>query len=211
MSLHDVRRDYSGAALPEDPSTFEPWAFLRGWIDDALAGDETEPTAMVLSTVGLDSRPRARVVLAKEVAETGIVFFTHTDSPKGEEIDANPSASVVFWWPTLMRQVRAVGTVTRLDRGEEEAYFASRPRASQVGAWASHQSRPLGSRDELKQAVDTAAQRFDGQDVPCPPNWGGYRIDVDEFEFWQGQPSRLNDRLLSTRSGDGWTTQRLQP
>lgn len=211
MSLHDVRRDYSGATLPDDLSAFEPWSFLRGWIDDALAGSEAEPTAMVLSTVGPDGRPRARVVLAKEVAETGIVFFTHTDSPKGEEIEADPSASVVFWWPTLIRQVRAVGAVTRLARDEDEAYFASRPRQSQVGAWASHQSRPLASREDLKRAVDEAAERFDGQDVPCPPNWGGYRIDVDEFEFWQGQPSRLNDRLLCTRADDGWTTQRLQP
>ena len=211
MSLHDVRRDYTGAALPDDPTSLDPWAFLQTWIDDALAADEAEPTAMVLSTVGLDGRPRARVVLCKEATDNGIVFFTHTDSPKGEEIDATPSASVVFWWPTLIRQVRAVGAVSRLSREEDEAYFASRPRASQVGAWASHQSRPLASRADLIAAVEEADRRFEGQDVPCPPGWGGYRIDVDEIEFWQGQPSRLNDRVRWRRDGDAWESTRLQP
>lgn len=212
MTLHDVRRDYSGEALPDDLTGFDPWAFLQGWVDDALASDEAEPTAMVLSTVGLDGRPRARVLLAKEVGPEGIVFFTHTDSPKGEELAATASASAVFWWSTLMRQVRAVGSVSELSREESEAYFASRPRASQVGAWASHQSRPMASHSELKEAVDEAERRFDGvAEVPCPPQWGGYRMDVDELEFWQGQPSRLNDRVLARRTDEGWTATYLQP
>lgn len=212
MTLHDVRRDYSGEALPDDLTGFDPWAFLQGWVDDALASDEAEPTAMVLSTVGLDGRPRARVLLAKEVGPEGIVFFTHTDSPKGEELAATPSASAVFWWSTLMRQVRAVGSVSELSREESEAYFASRPRASQVGAWASHQSRPMASHSELKEAVDEAERRFDGvAEVPCPPQWGGYRMDVDELEFWQGQPSRLNDRVLARRTDERWTATYIQP
>lgn len=211
MTLHDVRRDYSGEALPDDLAGLDPWLFLQGWVDDALEADEAEPTAMVLSTSGADGRPRSRVVLAKEVTPSGIVFFTHLDSPKGREIAAAPVASAVFWWPTLMRQVRVVGAVERLTREDDEAYFASRPRPSQVGAWASHQSAPLASREDLKKAVAEAESRFSGGPVPCPPNWGGYRIVADEIEFWQGQPSRLNDRVRCTVDSDGWSCTRLQP
>lgn len=211
MTLHDVRRDYRGDTLPDELAGLDPWRFLHGWVDDALAGDEAEPTAMVLSTSGPDGRPRSRVVLAKEVAPTGIVFFTHLDSPKGREIAAFPAASAVFWWPTLMRQVRVVGSVERITRQDDEAYFASRPRASQIGAWASDQSAPLASREELERAVAAAESRFADGPVPCPPNWGGYRIVADEFEFWQGQPSRLNDRVRCTLVDAGWSCTRLQP
>ncbi|MHA6513781.1 pyridoxamine 5'-phosphate oxidase [Tessaracoccus sp. Z1128] len=211
-TLRDVRRDYSGEGLPGDLASFEPWAFLDRWIADALAAEESEPTAMTLSTVGLDGRPRSRVVLLKGAAPSGLVFFSHYDSPKGDELAATPAAAVNLWWPTLMRQVRAVGEVHRLSRQENEDYFHSRPRASQVGAWASHQSQPLGSREELEAAVASAEERFaDGDEVPCPPGWGGYRIVVDEFEFWQGQASRLHDRVSCTLTTEGWSATRLQP
>lgn len=210
--LRDVRRDYSGGALPADLDAFDPWGFLDGWLTDALAAAEPEPTAMTVSTVGLDGRPRSRVLLLKEASPAGLVFFSHYDSPKGEELAATPSAAVNLWWPTLMRQVRAVGAVERLTREENEEYFRSRPRASQLGAWASRQSRPLESRAELEARVAATRQRFaDGGEVPCPPNWGGYRVVVDEFEFWQGQASRLHDRVSCRSTPRGWIAMRLQP
>ena len=211
MSLHDVRRDYSGDALPQDLTSFEPWKFFTGWLDAAIAADEVEPNAMLLATIGADGRPRSRVVLLKETSQNGLVFFTHYTSPKGEELAANPVASATFWWPGLMRQVRAVGAVTKLTRQENETYFAKRPRASQLGAWASRQSMPVVSHDELLAAASQAAKRFDGVGVPCPPEWGGYRIDVDEFEFWQGQSGRLHDRVLARRNADGWDAIHIQP
>lgn len=211
-TLRDVRRDYSGQGLPADLTAFDPWGFLADWIADALASAEPEPTAMTVSTVGLDGRPRSRVLLLKEASPSGLVFFSHYDSPKGDELAATPSAAVNLWWPTLMRQVRAVGDVVQLTRDENEEYFRSRPRASQVGAWASRQSRPLGSRAELEAAVAAAEERFaDGGEVPCPPGWGGWRLAVDAFEFWQGQPSRLNDRVACHLTPGGWVPRRLQP
>ena len=211
-TLRDVRRDYSGEGLPTDLGAFDPFAFLDSWIADALSAAEAEPTAMTVSTVGLDGRPRSRVLLLKEASPSGLVFFSHYDSPKGDELAATPSAALTLWWPTLMRQVRAVGGVARLSAEENEEYFRTRPRASQVGAWASRQSRPLGSRAELEARVAAAERRFaDASKVPCPPGWGGYRVAVDEFEFWQGQPSRLNDRVYSRLTAGGWVSTRLQP
>jgi pyridoxamine 5'-phosphate oxidase len=211
-TLRHVRRDYSGEGLPADLTRFDPWAFLDGWLADALTADEAEPTAMTLSTVGLDGRPRSRVLLLKEASPSGMVFFSHYDSPKGDELAATPSAALTLWWPTLMRQVRAVGNVSRLTDEENRDYFRSRPRASQVGAWASRQSRALGSRAELEEKVASAERRFaEAAEVPCPPGWGGYRVGVDEFEFWQGQRSRLNDRVSCRLTTDGWVSTRLQP
>ncbi|WP_423859837.1 pyridoxamine 5'-phosphate oxidase, partial [Arachnia propionica] len=189
----------------------EPWKFFTDWLDAAIAADEVEPNAMLLATIGADGRPRSRVVLLKETSQNGLVFFTHYTSPKGEELAANPVASATFWWPGLMRQVRAVGAVTKLTRQENETYFAKRPRASQLGAWASRQSTPIVSHDDLLEAAAQASERFEGKDVPCPPEWGGYRIDVDEFEFWQGQSGRLHDRVLARRNVDGWSAIHIQP
>ena len=149
MSLHDVRRDYSGDVLPQDLTSFDPWEFFTSWLETAIAADEVEPNAMLLATIGSDGRPRSRVVLLKETSCNGLVFFTHYISPKGEQLAANPVASATFWWPQLMRQVRAVGAVTKLTRQENETYFAKRPRNSQLGAWASRQSAPIVSRDDL--------------------------------------------------------------
>ena len=133
MSLHDVRRDYSGDVLPQDLTSFDPWEFFTSWLETAIAADEVEPNAMLLATIGSDGRPRSRVVLLKETSCNGLVFFTHYISPKGEQLAANPVASATFWWPQLMRQVRAVGAVTKLTRQENETYFAKRPRNSQLG------------------------------------------------------------------------------
>lgn len=210
-NLHDVRRDYSGQPLPEDAATIDPWGLLAQWVDDALAAGEPEPTAVTLATVDEEGRPQARIVLLKEISPEGLVVFTSYDSAKGQELAARPVASASFWWPVQIRQVRAVGVVTKLSREASEAYFAKRPRASQLEAWASEQSAPVASRADLVAAVAAVEERFEGQDVPCPPNWGGYVIDVDSFEFWQGLPSRLHDRIRCTRTADGWRNERLQP
>lgn len=210
-NLHDVRRDYTGTPLPQDIAGIDPWAQLAAWIDDALQAGEPEPTAVTLATVDADGRPQTRIVLLKELSPDGLVMFTSYDSAKGRELDAHPVASVLFWWPLLMRQVRAVGGVTKLDRQRSEAYFAKRPRASQLEAWASHQSSPLATREDLVTALEEATRRFDGREVPCPPEWGGYVLDADTFEFWQGLPGRLHDRVRCQRDGGTWRNQRLQP
>lgn len=210
MKLHDVRRDYSGDLLPEDLTGFEPWGFFDRWLAEALE-QELEATAMQLNTVDERGVPRSRVVLLKDYSPDGLVFYTSHLSAKGRELDAHPATSVTFWWPRLMRQVRLVGIASRLDRPEVESYFATRPRASQIGAWASRQSEPLSSRAELEAARDEAERRFTGQDVPCPPYWGGYRIGVTEFEFWQGLSGRVHDRVVTRLDGDAWRAQRLQP
>lgn len=211
MSLHDVRRDYSGDLLPENLDGFDPWAFFGTWMEAALASEDAEPTAMTVSTVDQDGVPRARVVLLKEYSPSGLTFFTSHLSAKGRELDAHPAVCASFWWPAIMRQVRAVGAASRLERDTVEAYFATRPRSSQIGAWASRQSAPLPSRAELDAARAEAEERFAGRDVECPPYWGGYLIDVTEFEFWQGLPGRIHDRVLAQRAGDAWRAGRLQP
>ncbi|GAA4893462.1 pyridoxamine 5'-phosphate oxidase [Tessaracoccus lubricantis] len=210
-NLHDVRRDYTGAPLPEDVASLEPWDLLADWLNDALAVGEPEPTAVTLATVDADGRPQSRVVLLKEASPDGLVVFSSYESAKARDLEAHPAAAISLWWPLQMRQVRTVGTMAKLSRERNEAYFAKRPRESQLEAWASHQSAPLERRDRLEVAVEEARQRFDGVDVPCPPYWGGYVLDVDTFEFWQGLPGRLHDRVRCTRTADGWRNVRLQP
>lgn len=210
-SLHDVRRDYTGEPLPEDPATIDPWPMLSHWVDDALALGEPEPTAMTLATVDAGGRPQSRIVLLKEVTDSGLVFFTGYGSAKGRQLDARPFASVSFWWPLQMRQIHAVGPVRRVPRAVSEEYFASRPRESQLQTWASEQSEPLASRADLLAAVVDTERRFEGGPVPCPPEWGGFVLEPDTIEFWQGLPSRLHDRIQCTLTAEGWVNRRLQP
>ena len=172
----------------------------------------TEPhNAAALATTGSDRQPSARMVLLKEVDARGFVFYTNLESRKARELDENPRASLCFWWPELHRQVRAEGRVETVSDREADEYFATRPRGSQIGAWASHQSRELSSRDELIAAVDSFSARFGEQAVPRPPHWSGYRLLPDRIEFWKGQPDRLHERELYVRESEGWKITMLAP
>lgn len=178
---------------------------------EARAKEPSDATASVLATSTTDGRPSARVVLLKGVDSKGFYFFTNYDSRKGLELAANPSCALCFYWPTLLTQVRVEGRAARVTAEESAAYFATRPRESQIGAWASRQSAPLGSREELVARVHEMESRFGDQPVPCPENWGGYLLTPDRIEFWSARDFRLHDRLLYVRSGSSWTTERLYP
>ena len=181
------------------------------WFDDAVAAGLHEPNAMVVATADAEGRPSARMVLLKGVDERGFVFYTNSLSRKGAELAVNDACSLLFPWHPLERQVRIDGTARLLDRAAVAAYFARRPRGSQIGAHASHQSRPVADRAELQTAYDELTARFEGGDVPVPEEWGGYLVVPEAVEFWQGRPGRMHDRLVYRRAGDGWTTARLAP
>jgi pyridoxamine 5'-phosphate oxidase len=191
---------------PEDPID----RFLA--LQAAAAPHEPEQaTAATLATADLEGRASARVVLVKSADPSGFVFYTNRDSRKGRELETNPWAALCFFWPSLSRQVRVEGAVERVEDAESDAYFASRPRGSQIGAWASRQSTVLPSREALEERVGRVTARFADQPVPRPPFWGGYRLLAQRIEFWHGRESRLHDRLLYERDGDGWRQTRLSP
>ena len=188
----------------------EPLAPFRRWLDEAWKG-EPNAHAMILATTPRDGRPSARAVLLKGLDERGYVFYTNLESQKSKELLGNPHAALCFLWKSLNRQVRVEGFVELATDGEADAYFASRPRDSQIGAWASNQSQPLASRAELERRVDEFSRRFEEEPVPRPPYWAGFRVVPQRVEFWQEQPSRLHDRILFIREGDGWRRERLFP
>jgi pyridoxamine 5'-phosphate oxidase len=198
--------------LDIDDLGHDPIAALRTWCDEALVCGMQAPTGMTLATVDADSRPDARIVLLKGIDDDGaLLFFTNQDSVKGRQLAADPHAALVLWWDPLQRQVRVRGQVVQLDLPESDAYHASRPRGSQLGAWGSMQSRPVADRATLDAQFDAQEQRFGDGEIPRPPYWGGYRLIPGEIEFWQHQDERFHDRLLFMRDGDGWTVERLQP
>jgi pyridoxamine 5'-phosphate oxidase len=212
--LSGERVDYVGDHLLESAVPAEPYALFRRWLDEAFAardrGELAEPTAMVVATC-VAGRPRARTVLLKELTTDGFTFFTNYTSAKGAELSADPAVALHFGWHAIQRQIRVEGTAEKVTRAESETYFATRPRGSQLGAWASAQSSTVGSLADLQDAYAAAERRFAGQDVPCPEHWGGYLVRPLEVEFWQGQPSRMHDRLVYRLSGAAWTVTRLAP
>jgi pyridoxamine 5'-phosphate oxidase len=212
-SIADLRQNYTLAGLSETDLSADPMQQFQVWFQQALDANLIEPNAMTLATATPNGKPTARIVLLKGVSERGFVFYTNYESQKGQQLIANPYAALVFLWDKLERQVRIEGKVEQLQTKESEAYFHSRPRASQLGAWASDQSRVISDRNILEQKLtDLKAQYTEDTTIPLPPHWGGFRVIPNRIEFWQGRPSRLHDRLVYDLQTDGnWKIQRLAP
>ncbi|MFM1850646.1 MAG: hypothetical protein RIS54_330 [Verrucomicrobiota bacterium] len=212
MTLADLRKEYSLAGLKETDLAKDPFRQFDKWFQEADAAKIAEPNAMTLATAARDGRPSARTVLLKAVDGRGFVFYSNFESRKGRDLDANPFATLVFPWIALERQVIVSGPVVKTSREEAEAYFHSRPLASQLGAWASSQSTIISGRAPLEESMKTVEKKYAGRPVPLPPFWGGYRLAPETVEFWQGRRSRLHDRLRYRRESDGsWTVERLSP
>lgn len=207
-ALRDAHEDFN---RNHDPIDFiDPLVGFKQWFDEAVVGNPIEPNAMTLSTVSAKGIPSARIVYLKELLDGKFVFYTNYESQKGKELAENPAASLLFFWPSLERQIRIEGIVSRLGSEESDAYFASRPRESQLGAWASQQSEPLNGIEEIMGRFSDFDDKFPNQ-VPRPPHWGGMALSPDYLEFWQGKPSRLHERLCFTRMENGWERTRKNP
>lgn len=211
MDLSDHRVNYEADGLDIARLAADPIAQFREWFAEAQAANDPEPYSMVLSTVDADGRPRGRYVLLRAVDSDGFVFFTNYASAKARAMESTRYAALTFRWFDLHRQVNIEGTVRRVAAAESDAYFAKRPRESQLGAWASEQSTEIEDRSVLIERLSEVTQRFEGREVDRPDFWGGYRVTPDRIEFWQGQPSRLHDRALYVREGEKWTRSVLSP
>ena len=209
MSIANIRRDYSGDPLSETESDPDPFAQFARWFDQ-IRDLEADPTAFSLATSTRDGRPSVRTVLLKGVDPRGFVFYTNYNSRKARELDETGHASLLFYWPSLVRQVRVEGLVEKVDDAASDAYFATRPVESRWSVYASNQSEVIDSRDALESRYNVARELY-GEIIPRPTWWGGYRVVPSEFEFWQGRPSRLHDRLRYQRDASGWRRDRLAP
>jgi pyridoxamine 5'-phosphate oxidase len=211
-SLKDLRREYASRVLDDTAVDSDPLAQFRAWFAEALNSQVMDANAMSLATASSSGEPSVRTVLLKDVDQRGFVFFTHYTSPKGRDLAENPRAGLLFYWAELERQVRISGAVKSISRPISEAYFATRPIDSQWAAWAAPQSTELPDRATLERQYAEVKRRYENQPVPCPPDWGGYHLQAERIEFWQGRPGRLHDRILYTRGADGtWTRRRLAP
>ncbi|MBL7969257.1 MAG: pyridoxamine 5'-phosphate oxidase [Prolixibacteraceae bacterium] len=211
MMLRDIRTNYEKSELLESGIKPNPFEQLRIWLAEAISGKETEPTAMVLSTIDAQGFPESRVVLLKELKDDGLVFYTNYESKKGNQIAQNGHVAVVLFWPQLERQVRIKGIAKKISEEESTDYFKSRPADSQLGAWASPQSQVIENREVLDENYRRYKEKFKGRKIEKPPHWGGYIIMPEYFEFWQGRSNRLHDRLEYLPTSDGWKIQRLAP
>ena len=211
--LADIRRDYRLAALDEQVAGTEPLVFFRHWFGEAVAANIDEVNAMTLATVDNDGKPHARVVLLKGLDDRGFTFFTNYESAKGRQIDHKPYGALVFFWKELERQVRVEGFIEQVTPEDSDEYFASRPAASRIGAWSSPQSSAIAGRQILEERVQHFAELYGSDEIPRPSFWGGYRVVPMCIEFWQGRSSRLHDRIVFRREGEGdaWERTRLAP
>ena len=209
--MRDVRRDYGKGSPIEVKDLGNPLELLSRWMQDAIDGGVTEPNAMNIATVDSKGNPRNRMVLLKYLEGDDIGFFTNLKSDKSLEIGAHSMVSATIWWPEMERQVRIEGVATQMERELAEDYHSSRPRKSRVAAWASDQSRPLGSREELEERFDQYDSMFDGEDIPLPPFWGGYTIRAERVEYWEGRPSRMHERVVLLKENGRWEASRLYP
>jgi pyridoxamine 5'-phosphate oxidase len=212
LQLAALRQEYSERGLRRSDLDPDPVVQFNRWLGEAFAKELLEPNAMTLATVDAAGQPWSRTVLLKRCDERGFTFFTNYEGAKGRQLAANPRAALTFWWGALERQINVTGSITKTSREESEAYFHSRPTASQLGAWASEQSAIVSGRELLEKRFAEALEKFGESGVPLPPFWGGYRLRPETIEFWQGRRSRLHDRLRYTRqSDDAWTIERLSP
>jgi pyridoxamine 5'-phosphate oxidase len=211
--LADMRRNYAREGLTEAQAPEEPFALFHRWFNEAIETEQppVEANAMTLATVDADGRPHCRVLLLKGLDAQGFTFFTNYESAKGQQMDARPFAAMTFFWPTLERQVRIEGRVSKVSPQESDAYFQVRPLGSRLGAWASPQSRVIADREELEGLLKATEARFLDTQPDCPEHWGGYRLVPDRIEFWQGRPSRLHDRLNYRVAEGEWQRERLAP
>lgn len=211
MDLFNIRRDFTLKALDESDIVADPIEMLQLWINNAIDAEALEPNAMTLSTVSIEGKPSSRVVLLKELNSDGLVFFTNYSSRKGTQIAANKYVAVNFIWHELERQVRVEGIVSKLDEANSNAYYSMRPKNSQIGAWASPQSQIILGREYLDERVKEFKSLFNKVEISRPPFWGGYIVQPELFEFWQGRKNRLHDRIQYTKNHNGWTIDRLAP
>jgi pyridoxamine 5'-phosphate oxidase len=206
-----MRQDYTVGELMEDTSPLEPWELFSNWFAIARKAEILEPNAMILSTVSKEGQPTSRVVLLKDFDVGGLVFFTNYLSQKGEQLSNEPRASILFWWEPLQRQIRIEGEARKVDEGESDEYFESRPHGSRLGAWVSEQSRTIDGRTLLEKRKTEFEKKFSDGNVSRPDHWGGYRLVPNKFEFWQGRSNRLHDRLLYSNEKSTWVRVRLAP
>ncbi len=211
MDAASLRKEYTRAGLSEDDVNPDPIVQFHEWFEMAVGADLHEPNAMIVATATKEGRPSVRTVLLKGYEERGFVFYTNYEGRKARELEANPMCALLFYWGELERQVRIEGRASRLSAEESDAYFLSRPRGSRIGAWASQQSRSVEARSVLEERVRALEREYEGREIPRPPFWGGYRVEPEVIEFWQGRENRLHDRLVYRRDGEGWKIERLQP
>jgi len=211
MDVSDLRQEYTRTGLYKSDVAADPIEQFRRWFDETSNASLHEPNAMTVVTATPDGHPSARVVLLKGFDECGFVFYTNYEGRKATELESNPRCALLFYWGELERQVRVEGTAERITPEESDAYYASRPRGSRLGALASAQSRPIEDRATLERRLGDLEREYEGREVPRPSNWGGYRVVPETIEFWQGRENRLHDRLIYRRDDRGWKLQRLQP